>query len=92
MDNERDAVDTCPTHAAKLYLQGEGPWKLEEIGIADDDYLVQCFARYRDAVREECAKVAENGAVGMSWSASVFDQGAGFERLKVAADIRALAD
>lgn len=47
-------MDTCPIHAAKLYLQGAGPWKLDEIGIAEDDYLVQCFARYRAAVIGEC--------------------------------------
>ena len=53
---------TCPIHAAKLYLQGTGPWKLDEIGIDADDYLVKCFARYRDAVIEECAKGLEADA------------------------------
>ena len=54
--------DACPTHAAKLYLQGTGPWKLDEIGIAEDDYLVQCFSRYRAAIIEECAKALEADA------------------------------
>lgn len=53
---------TCPIYAAKLYLQGAGPWKLDEIGISADDYLVRCFARYRDAVIEECAKALEADA------------------------------
>jgi hypothetical protein len=46
-------TDITPTqediHAAKLYLQGAGPWKLDEIGIGENDYLVQCFARHRQA-------------------------------------------
>lgn len=54
--------NTCAINAAKLYLQGTGPWKLDEIGISADDYLVQCFARYRDAVIEECAKALEADA------------------------------
>lgn len=54
--------DACPTHAAKLYLQGTGPWKLDEIGISADDYLVRCFTRYRDAIIEECARALEADA------------------------------
>jgi hypothetical protein len=49
-------MDTCPVNAAKLYLQGAGPWKLEEIGIAEDDPLVSLLNRYRAAVIEECAR------------------------------------
>lgn len=40
--------------AAKLYLQGTGPWKIDEIGIQEDDYLVQAFAHHR---LEERAKI-----------------------------------
>ena len=34
-----------------------------EIGIGADDYLVKCFARYREAVIEECAKALEADAM-----------------------------
>lgn len=55
--------DGCAINAAKLYLQGTGPWKMDEIGIGADDYLVKCFARYREAVIEECANALEADAM-----------------------------
>lgn len=42
--------------AAKKYLQGSGPWKLDEIGIGADDYLVRCFA---EAMDEERAAIVD---------------------------------
>ena len=42
--------------AAKKYLQGTGPWKLDEIGIGADDYLVTCFAQ---AIEQERAAVVD---------------------------------
>ena len=48
MTNDKDsAVTQADIYAAKLYLQGTGPWKLDEIGIGPDDSLVQAFARHR---------------------------------------------
>lgn len=57
-----NALEANAIHAAKLYLQGTGPWTLDEIGIDADDYLVKCFVRYRKVVIEECAKALEADA------------------------------
>jgi len=78
-------TDACPINAAKLYLQGAGPWRLDEIGINGDDYLVQCFTRYRDALIERCATIAEQ--YEHAW-------GEGNNPIcgLIAADIRALKD
>lgn len=57
-----NALEADAIHAAKLYLQGTGPWTLDEIGIGTDDYLVKCFVRYRKVVIEECAKALEADA------------------------------
>jgi len=57
-----DAGIEAAVHAAKLYLQGTGPWTLDEIGIDADDYLVKCFLRYRQVVIEECANALEDDA------------------------------
>ena len=46
-------VTQADIDAAKLYLQGAGPWKLDEIGIGPDDSLVQAFARHRIASTAE---------------------------------------
>jgi len=55
MTNDKDsAVTQADIDAAKLYLQGTGPWALDEIGIGPDDSLVQAFARHR---LEERAKI-----------------------------------
>ena len=40
-------VTQADIDAARIYLQGTGPWKLDEIGIGPDDSLVQAFARHR---------------------------------------------
>jgi len=57
-----DAGIEAAVHAAKLYLQGTGPWTLDEIGINADDYLVKCFLRYRQVVISECANALEADA------------------------------
>jgi hypothetical protein len=55
MTNDKDsAVTQADIDAVKLYLQGTGPWALDEIGIGPDDSLVQAFARHR---LEERAKI-----------------------------------
>jgi hypothetical protein len=45
-------------YAAKVYLKGEGPWRLDEIGIGPDDPLVQAFARHREAQTNALRAVA----------------------------------
>ena len=51
-----DQVTQHALEAAKDYLRGNGPWKDGEIGITEDDYLVQCFAKaIREAKRQERA-------------------------------------
>lgn len=40
-----DQVTQHALEAAKDYLRGNGPWKDGEIGLTEDDYLVQCFAK-----------------------------------------------
>jgi hypothetical protein len=56
-------VEQVAIQAAKEYLQGIGPWKLEEIGIGPDDYLVKCFAKAIIAAEargmEKAARIAE---------------------------------
>ena len=42
-------VTTADIHATKLYLQGVGPWRFDEIGVGESDPLVQAFARHRQA-------------------------------------------
>ena len=50
MSNDKDsAVTQADIDAAKLYLQGTGPWALDEIGIGPDDSLAIAFARHRIA-------------------------------------------
>ena len=44
---EQPTITQADIDAAKLYLQGIGPWKLEEIGICHDDPLVEAFAKHR---------------------------------------------
>ena len=44
-----DDIERIALQNAKEYLQGVGPWKLDEIGITSDDYLVKCFVK---AIRE----------------------------------------
>ena len=44
-----EMIESVALQNAKEYLQGSGPWKLDEIGITADDYLVRCFAK---AIRE----------------------------------------
>jgi hypothetical protein len=46
-------VTDADIYAAKLYLQGTGPWALNEIGIGPDDSLVQAFARQRQHAYEQ---------------------------------------
>lgn len=53
----RDKVTQSDIDAAKRYLQGSGPWKLDEIGIGADDYLVKCFARHRVAALQQRSAV-----------------------------------
>jgi hypothetical protein len=48
-------VTQADIDAAKLYIQGAGPWKLDEICIGPDDNLVQAFARHRIASTAELA-------------------------------------
>ena len=48
--------------AAKRYLQGAGPWKLDEIGIGADDYLVKCFAQYRVSLIERITAIYDGGS------------------------------
>lgn len=50
--------------AAKKYLQGAGPWKLDKIGIGADDYLVRCFA---EAMEHERAAVV-TWLRGLHWT------------------------
>lgn len=38
--------------AAKLHLQGIGPWKLSEIAIGEDDALVKTLSAYRIAAEK----------------------------------------
>jgi hypothetical protein len=62
-----EAVTQEAIQAAKDYLRGNGPWKDSEIGITENDYLVQCFAKAIQAAeqrgmereRERCAAVVE---------------------------------
>ena len=66
---EQPTITQADIDAAKLYLQGIGPWKLEEIGICHDDPLVQAFARHRSTslaaqdglveALERCAQIVE---------------------------------
>lgn len=51
-----DKLTQHALEAAKDYLRGNGPWKDSEIGITEDDYLVQCFAK---AIREANRRGAE---------------------------------
>jgi hypothetical protein len=46
-------VTDADIYAAKLHLQGTGPWALDEIGIGPDDSLAIAFARYRIASTAE---------------------------------------
>jgi hypothetical protein len=59
-------VEQEAIQAAKEYLQGTGPWKLDEIGIGADDYLVRCFAKAIAAAEargmEKAANVADADA------------------------------
>ena len=44
-----DAITEKAIQAAKEYLQGAGPWKIDEIGIDENDPLVKCIEK---AIRE----------------------------------------
>ena len=56
--DELPIVTQADVHAAKLYLQGTGPWALDEIGIGPDDSLVQAFARALHRLEERAKIVA----------------------------------
>lgn len=67
--NERHAVaesKAMALAAAKEYLQGAGPWKIDEIGIDENDYLVGCFHKAiiaaEAAQRERDAQLIEADA------------------------------
>lgn len=47
-----DKLTDAAIEAAKDYLRGNGPWKDSEIGITEDDYLVQCFAKAIQAAEQ----------------------------------------
>jgi Zn finger protein HypA/HybF involved in hydrogenase expression len=47
-----EAVTQEAIQAAKDYLRGNGPWKDSEIGITEDDYLVQCFGKAIQAAEQ----------------------------------------
>lgn len=55
-------VTDADIYAAKLYLQGTGPWKLEEIGIGPDDSLAQAFARHRTDSTAELVRALRDAA------------------------------
>lgn len=69
---EQPTITQADIDAAKLYLQGIGPWKLEEIGICHDDPLVEAFAKHRTtslAAQDlvDCETCCGNGEVVTDW-------------------------
>ena len=63
-------VTEADISAAKLYLQGAGPWAFDEIRIGEGDSLVQAFAKHRiahtDALKAEIERLQRSAD---SWEA-----------------------